>query len=114
MDVRVWRERIGGWGLLFVGGATTVYSVSQWGTDAPVVTAFFGILTLGGVLIIRGRENVYYSLLPVVGVLALLKAVGYYLNYGITTLTLLFVLLGVVSIAKGVQAYRILHGGSEA
>ena len=76
--------------------------------------AFFGILTLGGVFVIRGRENVYYYLLPVVGVFALLKAVGYYLNYGITTLMLLFVLLGAVCIAKGVQAYWTLQRGSEA
>lgn len=94
MDVRGWRKRIGGWGLLLVAGGATVYSVSQWGTDAPLMTAFFGIFTLGGVFAIRGRENVYYCPLPVVGVLALLKTVGYYLNYGITMLTLMFVLLG--------------------
>ena len=107
MDVRVWRKRIRGWGLLLVAGGATVYLVSQWGTDALLMTAFFGILSLGGVFVISGREKVFYYLLPVGGVLALLKAVGYYLNYGVTTLTLMFVLLGAVCIAKGVQAYWI-------
>ena len=114
MDMRVWRKRIGGWGLLLVAGGATVYLVSEWGTDALLMTAFFGVLSLGGVFVISGREKIFYYLLPVVGVLALLKAVGYYLNSGITTLTLLFVLLAAVCIAKGVQAYWTLQRGGGA
>ena len=89
-----------------VGGASTIYSVSLWGLDAPFITALAGIWAISGALLISGRENVYYYLLPVVSVIALLQALGYYLNHGMAVLTLLFVLVGVVSGAKGVQAYR--------
>ena len=114
MDTRVWRKRINGWGLLLAGVIATGYSVIQWGTDAPVMTLLFGIVALSGAFTIGGRENVYFYLLPVMGVLAFLKAVGYYLNYGVTMVTLAFVILGTVCVAKGVQAYRTLQGGTEA
>lgn len=106
METRLWRRRTAGWGLLLVGGAMTIYSVSLWGIDAPFITALSAIGAVGGALLISGRENAYYYLLPVVSVIALLQALGYYLNYGVTVLTLLFGLVGVVSLAKGVQAYR--------
>lgn len=113
MDVRRWRERMGGWGLLLVGGAVFAYLVSRGGTGAPFLTALFGVLALGGVFIVRGRLRVYYYLLPVVGVLALLQAAGYYLNYGTTALTLAFVVLGAASFGKGVQAYRAFRANGE-
>jgi hypothetical protein len=108
MDTRRWRRRIGGWGLLLVGGAAAAYTVTMWGLGAPLLTAFFGVLAVGGAFVLRGRENVYYYLLPVVGVFALLKATSYYLHYGTTLLTLLFALVGVVSLSKAVQGYRAL------
>ncbi len=106
MNTRVWRRRLNGWGLLLVGGVGTVYSVSQWGLDTPVMTALFGIFALSGAFTVGGRENVYYYLLPVMGVLTFIKTVGYYLIYGITMVTLAFLLLGTAIVAVGVQAYR--------
>ncbi|WP_227357134.1 hypothetical protein [Haladaptatus salinisoli] len=78
------------------------------------MTVLFGIVALSGAFTIGGQENVYFHLLPVMGVLAFLKAVGYYLNYGITMVTIAFAILGTASFAKGVQAYRTLQGGTEA
>ena len=109
MNTRRWRRRIGGWGLVSVGGGAALSTLVVWGLDAPLLTAFFGVLAIGGAFILRGRESVYYYLLPVVSLLALLKAVSYYLHYGTTTLTLLFALVGVVTLAKGVQGYRVLR-----
>lgn len=83
----------------------TEYFVRLWGSGAPVLTAISGLIAFSGVFLIGGREKALYYLLPIVGVLALLKAVGYYLGQGLNTLTFLFVLLGVVSITMGVQAY---------
>ncbi|SDD71181.1 hypothetical protein SAMN05192552_10423 [Natrinema hispanicum] len=106
MGIQTWRERVGGWGFFLVGSVGSLYSVTQWGMDASMLTALFGILTLGGILVIRGRLNAFYYLLPAVGILALFEALAFYLNQGITTLTLAFVLLGIVSLGKAVQAYR--------
>jgi len=108
MKTRRWRRRIGGWGLLLVGGAAAVYTFVVSGTNAPFVTAFFGLLAVGGGFVARGKVTGYYYLLPVVGVLALLKAANYYLVYGTRALTVAFALVGVVSFAKAVQAYRTL------
>lgn len=98
-----------GWGLLLVGAATTLYSVRLWGTEAPLLTGLFAVLTVGGGLLVAGRESAYYYLLPVASALALLKSAGYYLNHGVTALTLLFAAVGIVSLVKGVQAYRLLR-----
>ena len=113
MGIQTWRERVGGWGFFLVGSVGSLYSVTQWGMDASMLTALFGILTLGGILVIRGRLNAFYYLLPAVGILALFEALAFYLNQGITTLTLAFGLLGIVSFGKAVQGYRLQQADDE-
>ena len=109
MSRLTWRERVGGLGFFLVGSVGMLYSVTQWGMSVPLLTALFGVLTFGGGLIIRGRLNAFYYLLPVIGILALFEMVVLYLNQGLTTLTLAFVLLGFVSFGKAFQVYRLLQ-----
>jgi len=113
MGAQTLRVQVGGWGFLLAGGVGFLYSVSQWGIEIPVLTALFGVIALGGILIIRGQLSAFYYLLPVVGVLALFEALAYYLDQGITTLTLAFGLLGIVSFGKAVQGYRLQQADDE-
>ncbi|WP_435156622.1 hypothetical protein [Haladaptatus sp. DFWS20] len=108
MKTRELRDRISGWTLLLVGAGLTVFSVSTWGTDTPLLTAIFVLLLICGAFLISGRQKVYFYFLAVVGVLSLVQGFGFYLNRGVTALTAVFVLLGVLGVVYGVQAYRVL------
>lgn len=106
MDTRRLRVRIGGWGAVAVGLLGSVVSLALLGTDGALFVALFGVFGVGGALLLGGRTRFYYYLLPVVGVLALVLAVGHYLRYGFASLTVALLLITVAATVKSLQAYR--------
>ena len=106
MDTRLWRLRIGGWGAVAVGIVGSAFTFTLLGADGLPFIALFGVFGIGGAFLLSGRERFFYYLLPVVGVLALVLSVLYYLWYGFTTLTFVLLLVTAVSLLKSLQAYR--------
>ena len=106
MTASLWRRWIGGGISALVGGAGAVYVAVTSGFDAVMASVLFGLVSIGGLFVILGRVKDYYSLLPFVGILALISSLGYYLNTGVTAPTLALAVLAVVSLGRSFQAYR--------
>lgn len=103
----LWRKRISGGVLLLVGLGGGFYFAVQAESGAALLITLLGMVAAGGLLILAERLRWFYHyFLPILGFLALVMSVGRYLNYGFTTLTVLFGLLGLVSFGKAIQAYH--------
>lgn len=106
MDEQYWRWRISGWGMVLVGGGSAIAVYVLWGSDALLLSVLLGFLAIAGRLMLIGRQKSYAVTLSLVGIFSLLIALSYYLSRGLDTLTLLFSLLAVVGVTRGIQAYR--------
>ena len=106
MDVQYWRWQIGGWGMVLAGGCFAIAVYVLWGDDALLLSVLFGVLALAGGLLLTGRWKSYAVTLSLVGILALLIGLTLYPRRGLDRLTLVFILLAVIGITKGIQTYR--------
>lgn len=88
-----------------MGLGATYFSLMS-GFEAVMASVLFGLVTIGGVLMILGRIKNYYNLLSLIGILALIYSLGYYLSTGVTAPALALAALGVVSHGRSLQAYR--------
>ena len=107
METQQWRVKIGSWSAIAVGIIGSVLSFVFFGTSGLLYIVLFTVVGIGGALLLSGREKFYYYLLPVVSFLALLLSIANYLQSGLATLTLVFLLLTIVAALKSLQVYRI-------
>jgi hypothetical protein len=98
------RWRLSGGGLVVVGVVAAALLYVQ--LDVPLASALFVLVAITGGLMLLRRARASAASLGVVGVLALLSGAVGYLEEGLVTLTVLYLLLGLVSSVQGVQLYR--------
>jgi hypothetical protein len=94
--------------LVLVGivGAAYFFVVSEGAATFPIF--LLSIVATAGASHVAGRWRAYAVSLAAAGLFAFLYGLGYYLTYGLTVLTLLLALLGVVCLGKGVSVYRAI------
>ncbi|WP_229871419.1 hypothetical protein [Halarchaeum grantii] len=91
-------------GLILVGLLGAIYTVVQLG--AYLASGLLLLVAVAGAFLLLQRQKAYSITLLIAGVLSLIFAVVGYLNQGFVTLTILYVLLAIVGIIRGGQAYR--------
>ena len=106
MDAGLRRWRVSGVGFVGVGAVGAAFSFLR--LDATLAAGLFALIAAAGGFLPAQRRKAYSVTLLAVGVLALGFGVVGYLTRGFATLTALYLLLGVVGAARGVQAYRAI------
>jgi hypothetical protein len=104
MDVHDARTLVGGWGLAVLGalGAVLVTVVS----GPSLLSVLFALVALAGGLAVAGRRRYSSYLMPFVGALSLFVAAVAHAGGEPTVYVALFAALGVVTLLRGVRAYR--------
>lgn len=93
--------------LIVVGVFGAIFAFLQSG--AYLASGLLLLVAVAGAFLLFQRVKAYSTTLLIVGGIALVFAVLGYLNHGFVTLTILYVLLAIVGIVRGVQAYQTLE-----
>jgi O-antigen ligase len=91
-------------GLVIVGFLGAIYAFLRLG--AFLAGGLFLLVAVAGVFSLLQMQKAYSVALLIVGILAFVFAILGYLNRGLVTLTILYILLAIVGIVRGGQAYR--------